>query len=140
MLIIFWHLIIVSQWLIVAAMNTLPLPITVIETPSFLRDKKKMLSEEERRDLITFLAYNPAAGEILRGTGGIRKIRWAREGEGESGGFRVVYFFYSTDIPLFALSVFAKNEKANLTQAERNELKELTAILVDEYRRTGVKK
>ena len=121
-------------------MNTLPLPITVIETPSFLRDTKKMLSEEERRDLITFLAYNPAAGEILRGTGGIRKIRWAREGEGKSGGFRVVYFFHSSDVPLFALSVFAKNEKANLTQAERNELKELTAIFVNEYRRTGEKK
>ena len=62
-----------------------------------------MLSEEERRDLITFLAYNPAAGEILRGTGGIRKIRWAREGEGKSGGFRVVYFCHSTDfIPLMS--------------------------------------
>ena len=53
---------------------------------------------------------------------------------------RVVCFFYSTDIPLFDLSVFSKNEKANLTQAERNELKELTAILVNEYRRKGVKK
>ena len=130
----------VSQWLIIMPMHMLPLPITVVETPSFLRDVKKMLTEEDRGDLITFLAYNPTAGDILRGTGGVRKIRWARDGEGKSGGFRVVYFFHSTDIPLFALSVFSKNEKANLTQAERNELKELTAILVNEYHRTGVKK
>ena len=130
----------VSQWLIIMPMDILPLPITVVETPSFLRDVKKILTEEDRGDLIAFLAYNPTAGDILRGTGGVRKIRWAREGEGKSGGFRVVYFFHSTDIPLFALSVFAKNEKANLTQAERNELKELTAILVNEYRRKGVKK
>ena len=99
-----------------------------------------MLSEEERRDLINFLAYNPDAGDILRGTGGIRKIRWAREGEGKSGGIRVVYFFHSLDTPLFALSAFAKNEKTNLTQAECNELKELTAILINEYCGIGVKK
>jgi hypothetical protein len=68
------------------------------------------------------------------GTGGIRKARWARENEGKSGGYRVVYFYHSKEVPLFALNVFAKNEKANLTKEERNDLKKLTAVLVEIYR------
>lgn len=52
-----------------------------------------MLTKEDREELVTFLAYNPTAGDILRETGGVRKIRWARDGEGKSGGFRIVYFF-----------------------------------------------
>lgn len=77
---------------------------------------------------------NPNAGNILQGTGGIRKLRFAREGSGKSGGYRVIYFFYSPNIPLFALNVFAKNEKDNISQAERNELKQLSALLVATYR------
>jgi mRNA-degrading endonuclease RelE of RelBE toxin-antitoxin system len=86
-----------------------PPPVTVIETPSFLRDAGKLMDEDEQRNLVSFLAYNPTAGDILRGTGGVRKICWARKGGGKSGGFRVIYFFHSVNIPLSALSVFAKN-------------------------------
>jgi mRNA-degrading endonuclease RelE of RelBE toxin-antitoxin system len=114
-------------------------PVTVIETPSFLRDAGKLMDEDERRDLVSFLAYNPTAGDILRGTGGVRKARWARKDGGKSGGFRVIYFFYSINIPLFALSVFAKNEKTNISQAERNVLRELTAKLVNQYNGAGEK-
>lgn len=89
------------------------------------------MDDTERQQLISFLAFNPTAGDILEGTGGIRKVRWAREGGGKSGGFHVVYFFHSMDIPLFALNIFAKNEKAHVTKAERNELKKMSALLVD---------
>jgi hypothetical protein len=108
-------------------------PVTVIETPSFLRDSKGLLDDDEREALIAYLAYNPRAGSIVVGTGGIRKVRWARENEGKSGGYRVVYFYHSEEVPLFALNVFAKNEKANLTKEERNDLKKLTAVLVKNY-------
>lgn len=108
-------------------------PVTVIETPSFIRDAKGNMDDNERNELITFLAYNPTAGNILEGTGGVRKVRWAREGGGKSGGFRIVYFFYSMDIPLFALGLFAKNEKSNVSKADRNELKKLSALLVEQY-------
>jgi hypothetical protein len=113
-------------------MKMLP-PITVIETPSFLRDAKKFLDDDEQKELVSFLAYNPTAGTVLKDTGGVRKIRWAREGGGKSGGFRVIYFFYSLDIPLFALAIFAKNEKSNISQLEKNILKKLTAELVSQY-------
>jgi hypothetical protein len=110
-------------------------PITVIETPSFLRDAKRLMDDEERLEIVSFLAQNPDAGDILKGTGGIRKIRFTREGSGKSGGFRVIYFFHSLDIPLFALNIFAKNEKANVSPAERNALRELSALLVESYKR-----
>ena len=110
-------------------------PMTVIETPSFLRDAKRLLNDEERREIVLFLARNPGAGAIVQGAGGIRKVRFAREGGGKSGGYRVIYFFHSPNMPLFALNIFAKNEKANISLAERNALKELSALLVETYQR-----
>jgi hypothetical protein len=109
-------------------------PITVIETPSFLRDAKKMLDDAEREALINYLAYNPKAGVVIKGTGGVRKIRWAGEDVGKSGGLRIIYFFQSGEIPLFLLNVFAKNEKENISQTDRNDLKKLTSILVKNYK------
>ena len=73
---------------------------TVIETQSFLRTAKALVSDEERMDLIAYLAENPTAGDIMEGTGGVRKVRWARRGGGKSGGFRVIYYYYSEVIPL----------------------------------------
>ena len=58
------------------------------------------------------------------------KIRWARDGRGKSGGVRVVYYFHSEAMPLYLLTMFAKNEQANLSKAERNELASLVDVLV----------
>jgi len=116
----------------VSSMRTAPM--TVIETPSFLRDAKRFMDDEERQEIIAFLAQNPDAGDVLQGTGGVRKVRFAREGGGKSGGYRVIYFFHSQNIPLFALNIFAKNEKANVNPAGRNALKMLAAQLVQTYR------
>ena len=73
------------------------------------------------------------AGVLIKGTGGIRKVRWAQEDAGKSGAYRVIYFYHSMEMPLFILNIFAKNEKANISQAERNELKQLTGLLVKQY-------
>lgn len=109
--------------------------LTVIETPTFLKDVKRVgLDEEEHRTLINFLAASPKVGVVMKGTGGVRKVRFGSEGACKSGSYRVVYYFHGTDIPLFALALFAKNEKANLTQAERNELREIMSKIVEAYR------
>jgi len=108
--------------------------LTVVETPSFLQDSKKLLDKDECEALITYLASSPNAGVLIKGTGGIRKLRWAGENIGKSGAYRIIYFFHSMDIPLFILNVFAKNEKVNITQAERNELKKLASLLVKQYK------
>ncbi|MDR2695068.1 MAG: type II toxin-antitoxin system RelE/ParE family toxin [Deltaproteobacteria bacterium] len=92
------------------------------------------MDEEERQELVAFLAHNPNSGNVLQRTGGVRKLRFARQGSGKSGGYRVIYFFHSPDIPLFALNIFAKNEKTNINPAERNALKALSALLVQTYR------
>ncbi len=109
--------------------------ITVVELPEFRRRIEPLLSESEQEKLITYLSQQPKAGVLLQGTGGIRKLRWARSGTGKSGGIRVIYFFHNENIPLFLLTIFAKNEKENLSKAERNELAVLTRLLVETYRK-----
>jgi hypothetical protein len=87
-----------------------------------------VLSEVSRIELISFLAANPEAGDIMPETGGARNLRWRTQGCGKRGGVRVIYYFYNEALPLFMLSLFAKNEKANLTKAERNEMKALCRV------------
>jgi hypothetical protein len=65
---------------------------TVAETPIFIRYASEIWSEAERQDFITFIAANPDAGAVIRGTGGCRKVRWSRAGTGKRGGARVIYF------------------------------------------------
>jgi hypothetical protein len=112
---------------------------TVIETESFVRDAKSVgLSDEERDAIVNFVAANPDAGDEIKGTGGARKLRFAGKGKGKSGGYRVITFYSGDDIPVFLLNVFAKNEKVDLSQAERNELKAVLTVLADSYRRRNV--
>ena len=66
----------------------------------------------------------------MKGTGGIRKLRWNRGSRGKSGGVRVIYYYHDERIPLYLLTVFGKNERANLSKAERNDLARLVDILV----------
>jgi hypothetical protein len=110
--------------------------ITVVETPEFLSATRKLLTEEERAVLVDYLANNPAAGDLVPGTGGVRKLRWGPEGRGKRGGARVIYFYHGTSIPLFALTAYAKNERADLSQKDRNDFRQLTKLLVETYGRT----
>jgi len=109
---------------------------TVVETQIYLRDAKAAgLSEDERKRIVDFVAANPDAGHEIPGTGGARKLRFAGKGKGKSGGYRVITFYRGEDIPVFLLNVFAKNEKTDLSQAERNQLKTVLGELADAYRR-----
>jgi len=108
--------------------------ITVAETGEFIRKSKKLLSEDERQELVSYLSAHPESGAVMEGTGGIRKLRWARQGMGKSGGVRVIFFYYSQGMPLYALTLFGKGDKDNLTQAERNDLAKLVDILISYWR------
>ena len=66
-------------------------PITVVETPEFLSVMRKLMTEEQRTVLVDYLAYNPTAGDLIQGTGGVRKLRWGLEERGKRGGARVIY-------------------------------------------------
>jgi len=85
--------------------------------------------------MIAFLAANPLARAIMPGTGGGRKLRWSAEGRGKRGGLRIIYYFHNEFLPLFLLAVFAKNEKADLTKTQQNEMKLLLPRLVAGYGR-----
>ena len=93
---------------------------TVVELESFLKRARAIMSDDERGGIVTFLAANPEAGIALGG--GLRKVRVAREGGGKSGGYRTLY-----------VSVFAKNEKDNLTKAEQAAAVALSKELLATY-------
>lgn len=67
----------------------------------------------------------------MKAQGGVRKLRWGRDGRGKSGGVRVIYYVHSELMPLYLLTLFAKNDRANLSKAERNELAKLVNLLIE---------
>jgi len=108
--------------------------ITIVELKNYIKRVVKFFNEDERNDIIAYLAYHPKAGDIMQGTGGVRKVRWAKDDRGKSGGVRIVYYYYDDNVPLFLITVFGKNEQANLSRAERNELAKLVQLLVEQYK------
>ena len=107
--------------------------LTVAELPEYLRQAKRLLDDSERQDIVQYLAAHPRAGDLIVGTGGVRKLRWGRQSTGKSGGVRVIYYVHSDLMPLYLLTVFGKNERANLSHAERNELALLVGLLVQQW-------
>lgn len=103
---------------------------TVAETEPFQRKVGRLLSEDEKAELIAYLSMNPNAGVLIRETGGIRKLRWARSGRGKSGGIRVIYYFHNEKLPLYLLTLFGKNEKANISMEEKKLLSKMVRDLV----------
>lgn len=107
---------------------------TVVETPSRPRAAEGLFSETERDAIVAMVAANPECGELIAGTGGFRKARVARKGTGKRGGARVIYIFRNERFPVFLITVYAKNEKDNLTKRERNELAKRADDIFDRYR------
>lgn len=107
----------------------------VVETHEFRTQAKKLLGEDEIAVLISIVASDPVAGDVIAGTGGFRKLRLARPGGGKSGGYRVVYFFYDARLPVMLVSVYAKSGKENLTKEQRNQLAMVAAQIKQAWRR-----
>ncbi len=114
---------------------------TVIETPAFLASAKdEGLDEGDRRRIVDWIARNPDAGDLMPGTGGARKVRFAGRGKGKSGGYRVVTFCAGVDIPVFLLDVYGKGTQANLSKAERNELRKVLTALPEAWRAAALRR
>ena len=94
--------------------------ITIIETQQFAGKADKIMSAAEKDELFDFIARNPKEGDVISGTGGVRKLRFAIQGKGKRGGVRVIYYYYDDRNPVLLFTVFGKNEKSDLTKKEKN--------------------
>lgn len=106
------------------------LMLTVIEHSYFIRKAEKILTQEQRIELIDFISIRYDQGDIMAGTGGVRKVRFAHQtGKGKSGASRVIYLVVDELGYVHLLDIFEKNVKDNLSKAERNEIRKLIEIL-----------
>ena len=108
-------------------------PITVVEVEPFPAKAADVWNEDERLEFISFIANNPDAGDLIPGSGGVRKVRWSRPGTGKRGGVRVIYYFHDESIPLFLLTVYPKSRKDDLSAAELKAIKQAVSILRSTY-------
>ena len=107
---------------------------TVVETPEFIRQAERCMDAPSRQHFINYIAQSPLAGDVMPGTGGIRKVRWTGNShQGKRGGMRVIYVYYAQTMPLFLLTVYGKGQEENLTMKEQNALKVLVKQLIQHY-------
>lgn len=110
-------------------------PVSVIELMGYRRRADELLTREQQDAIVDLVAYEPACGDLIPGSGGLRKVRVGTKGRGKRGGARVIYYFYDTDVPILLLALYAKNEKGDLTAAERREFGELARKAVLQWRK-----
>lgn len=102
----------------------------IIETSIFTRQVQSLLTEEEYRQLQLALVTRPDLGDLIPGSGGLRKVRWSLAGRGKRGGVRTIYYWAVRKDQILMLLMYAKNEQENLTS---DQLKVLRRIIEEEY-------
>lgn len=108
----------------------------VAELPQFIRDADAAgLSETERHHIVDTIASHPLAGDEIRGSGGVRKVRFAGRGKGKSGGYRVVTAYFGPDAPVYLVALLSKGDRANFSAAEVAEFRKWTLDIARYWRR-----
>jgi hypothetical protein len=97
--------------------------VTFAEEPEFTEKALRLIGDEGIFAIQCYLMEQPDAGDIIPGSGGCRKLRWAAKGHGKRGGARVIYYWVNEDHHIFLLDIYAKNESENLSQAQLEKLK-----------------
>jgi hypothetical protein len=110
-------------------------PVSVIELAGYRRRADELLTREQQDALIDLVAYEPTFGDLIPGSGGLRKARVAIERRGKRGGARVIHYFHDADVPILLLALYAKNEKDDLTPREKKEFGELARKVVLQWRK-----
>ena len=95
---------------------------TVIESPLFQKLWPLYWSEEERGEFATYIAPQPSAGSVIRESGGLRKVRWARSGSGKSGGVRIIYFVRLEEGEVMLVTMYAKGRMGRISAAKLKEI------------------
>ncbi|WP_018268439.1 type II toxin-antitoxin system RelE/ParE family toxin [Methylosinus sp. LW4] len=112
-----------------------PALITVVETETYLARATEIMSEAERTAVIDMIAADPRAGDLIQGTGGMRKVRVPLGGKGKRGGARLITFFHDADMPCFLITVYAKDVQADLDPRQRKAATALTDAIRAQFRR-----
>jgi hypothetical protein len=97
-----------------------------VETSLFTKLLPSYLDDEEYRCLQAYLLEHPESGDLIKGSGGIRKVRWAIQGKGKSGGVRIIYYWHCPRNHIYLLTLYGKSEQANIDKAT---LKQITKAL-----------
>ena len=100
-----------------------------VETSVFTSLLPRFLSDDEYRELQSYLAERPEAGSLIRGSGGIRKLRWSRPGTGKSGGLRIIYYWAKAPSQIYLLTLYSKGERETIDAATLKRIaKQLEAL------------
>ncbi len=96
-----------------------------VETPIFTKVITGMMGDDEYRSLQIALMLRPEQGPVIRGTGGLRKVRWARPGAGKRGGLRIIYYWAPGERAIYMLYAYSKSEQGDLTAEQARQLGQL---------------
>ena len=96
-----------------------------IETPMFTKRIWQFMGDEDYRQLQNTLVSRPDIGKIIRGSGGIRKVRWMGNGQDKRGGLRIIYYWYTAEEQIYMLYVYPKSESSDLSSHQLSVLKNL---------------
>lgn len=102
--------------------------LTVIESPIFQKLWPRYWDEDERAEFASFIALNPEAGSVIRGSGGVRKVRWVREGTGKSSGVRIIYLARNEAGEVYLLTLYAKSESESISLSTLKEIRRALEI------------
>lgn len=95
------------------------------ETPIFTKLIQKLISDKQYHLLQLQLSVRPESGDIIKGSSGIRKLRWSGSGRGKRGGIRVIYYYFTDDEQIYMLFAYPKSKKDNLSSDQLKQLKQL---------------
>lgn len=104
--------------------------LVIVETSVFTKRVSEILSDDEYRRLQWLLSIHPDIGDVIKGSGGLRKVRWVASGSGKRGGTRVIYYWVTRQSKVLMLYVYRKNEREDLTSAQ---LKQLRKLIEEEF-------
>lgn len=111
-----------------------------IETPTYLADARSAgVTDAERDAIVAAIAADPASGEMIVGTGGVRKVRIGGKGKGKSDGYRIITYYAADDVPVFLLRLVSKGQRADISQADRDDVRDALATIVEDCR-AGVRR
>ena len=106
--------------------------VRVFVTKTYERAVRKLLSEADRQATEVAIAADPGAAPVIRGTGGLRKLRWARPARGKRGGIRTIYFHHARYEAVYLLTAYAKADRDDLSAGDRKTLTRLVAAIKNE--------